>query len=51
MYSFKCYKGDYYLYATGVEMGNPPEYVNGGIPVKVKRNEEVRADVAVTEHH
>jgi hypothetical protein len=48
-YSFKCYRGNYYLYATGVDNSGTPEYVSGGVPVRVRSNETFEADVAVTE--
>ncbi|HQQ94798.1 MAG TPA: hypothetical protein PLQ93_09600 [Bacteroidia bacterium] len=49
-YRFTCYKGDYYLYAFGYDYDIPPPYeVSGGIPVKVRKNEDVQADLAVTE--
>ena len=50
-YTFKCYKGDYYLYATGLDKSSPPDYVKGGAPVSIRKNEKVRADLAVTEAH
>jgi hypothetical protein len=48
-YSFKCYKGNYYLYATGIDNTASPPAVSGGIPVKVKNNETVSANIPVTE--
>lgn len=45
---FKCYKGQYYIYATGVEGSN---YLKGGIPVKIRTNETVTKDVPITEVH
>jgi len=48
-YSFKCYMGDYYLYATGVDDRNPPLYVSGGVPVKIHRKEQLNVNIAVTE--
>ncbi len=50
-YSFKCYKGDYYLYGTGIDDRVPPLYVSGGVPAKVRHKEELAVDVAVTETH
>ena len=50
-FSFKVYKGDYYLYATGIDDRPPYEYVNGGIPVTLRHKEEVNLIVAVTEKH
>ncbi len=49
-YSIKCYKGDYYLYAVGADQDVPPPYiVKGGVPVKIRSNEKVEADLPVTE--
>jgi hypothetical protein len=49
-FSFKCYKGDYYLYGFGFDYTIPPPYhVVGGVPVHVRNRETVEADVAVTE--
>jgi hypothetical protein len=49
-FSFKCYKGDYYLYGFGFDYTIPPPYhVVGGVPVHVRNRETVNADVAVTE--
>jgi hypothetical protein len=50
-YVFRCYKGDYYLYATGIDDRVPPLYVSGGVPAKVRHKEELTVDVAVTEKH
>lgn len=47
-YSFKCYKGDYYLYGVGYDSAISKPVV-GGIPVHIRNNETVDADVAVTE--
>src|SRR4051812_262025 len=43
-YSFKCYKGSYYLYATGIDDRVPQLYVTGGIPVKVRDKEKLEAN-------
>jgi hypothetical protein len=48
-YSFKCYKGHYYLYGRGIDNALSPPIVVGGLPVKVRNNETVEANVAVTE--
>ena len=49
-YNFKCYKGNYYLYGYGFDYALPPPYeVVGGVPVKVRSNEKVAANLAVTE--
>jgi hypothetical protein len=50
-YSFKCYKGDYYLYAVGIDSLAVPTLVEGGVPVHVRSKEFVRADIAVAEEH
>lgn len=47
-YSFKCYKGDYYLYGVGYDSAISKP-VLGGIPVHIRNKETVEADVAVTE--
>jgi hypothetical protein len=48
---FKCYKGDYYLYATGIEPRAVPLYVSGGIPVSLRHKEKKDVELAVTEQH
>lgn len=48
-YTIKCYKGNYYLYGYGKDNSISPPYVVGGVYVKVRKNENVKADVAVTE--
>jgi len=50
-YSFKCYKGEYYLYAVGFDSAEPPPgTVTGGVPTKrVRSNETVVVDVPVYE--
>ena len=51
-YSFKCYKGDYFLYAKGYDVLPDSTYaVDGGVPVTVRSKEVVEADVAVSEEH
>ena len=47
-YSFKCYKGEYYLYARGTEQGT---LVTGGVPVRVRSKEKVAADIPLSEPH
>lgn len=47
-YTFKCYKGDYYLYGIGYDPGVPGN-VSGGVPVHIRNNEKVDMDVPVTE--
>lgn len=49
-YTFKCYKGSYYLYAVGIDAALG-EQVTGGIPVKLRAKEKVAANIAVTEVH
>ena len=49
-YSFKCYKGDYYLYSFGYDYGIPAPYeVIGGAPVHIRKNESVEINLAVSE--
>lgn len=49
-YLVKCYKGDYYLLGFGYDLDVPPPYyVKGGVPVKIRNNETVEIDIAVTE--
>jgi hypothetical protein len=48
-YSFKCYKGDYYLYGYGSDNAYVPPTVTGGVPVHVRNNEVVETEVAVKE--
>ena len=50
-YSFKCYKGDYYLYAVGFDSAEPPpSIVSGGVPAKnIRSNETVTIDIPVYE--
>lgn len=48
-YSIKCYKGNYYLYGYGQDYAINPPLVVGGVPVKIRKGEEVNIDVAVTE--
>lgn len=47
-YEFKTYKGDYYLYGVGYDNGIS-KAVTGGLPVHLRNNETVTAEVAVTE--
>jgi hypothetical protein len=47
-YSFKCYKGDYYLYGFGYDSSIAKNVV-GGLPVHIRNKETVETDVAVTE--
>lgn len=48
-YSFKCYKGDYFLYGRGIDDASVPPIVVGGVPVHIRNNETVEANIAVTE--
>jgi hypothetical protein len=49
-YSLKVYKGKYYLYGYGIDLQVPPPYhVVGGVPVKIRNNEKIKIDLAVTE--
>ncbi|MDI1356099.1 MAG: hypothetical protein PSX36_14365 [bacterium] len=47
-YTFNCYKGDYYLYAFGYDDAILKN-VKGGLPLKVRTNENITANLAVTE--
>lgn len=49
VYSIKCYKGNYYLFGYGKDNAITPPLVVGGLSVKVRKNETVKIDVAVTE--
>ena len=49
-FSIKCYKGSYYLYGYGFD-NLIPSFVKGGIPIKIRNNEIVEADVFVTDVH
>jgi hypothetical protein len=50
-FSFKCYKGDYYLYGHGLDytLPQPPYDVVGGTPVHVRNKETLDVEVAVSE--
>lgn len=49
-YSFSCYKGEYYVYASGKDPAvPPPSIVVGGAPAKLRKNENLKVDLAVTE--
>ena len=50
-YSFKCYKGDYFLYAIGIDSLAGQKLVEGGVPVHIRSKEVVKADIAVTDQH
>jgi len=49
IFSIKCFKGDYFLYARGMDNSITPPTVVGGIPVNIRNNETVNNDIAVTE--
>ncbi len=49
-YSIKCYKGEYYLYAVGIDEDvPPPSLVKGGVPISIRNKELVEAELAITE--
>ncbi|MBN8694787.1 MAG: hypothetical protein J0L69_16455 [Bacteroidetes bacterium] len=49
-YTVKFYKGSYYLYAVGKDYAIPAPYeVVGGVPIKLRTNEEINTDIYVTE--
>lgn len=47
-YHFDLYKGEYFLYGYGYDPGVPGTVV-GGISLKLRKNEDKKLDVAVTE--
>jgi len=47
-YSFKCYKGDYYLYGYGYDFGISKTVI-GGVPVHIRNKEKLEVNVAVSE--
>lgn len=50
LFNISCYKGNYYLFAYGQDLAIAPPYVVvGGVPVKIRKNETVELQVAVTE--
>jgi hypothetical protein len=48
-YRIECYRGDYYLYATGIDLQSQPLYVRGGTSVTLRKNESAEIEIAVTE--
>jgi hypothetical protein len=49
-FSISCYKGEYYLYGYGQDLAiDPPFVVVGGVPVKIRKNEDADVQIAVTE--
>lgn len=49
-YTIKFYKGSYYIYAVGLDMGIPYPYkVSGGLSVSLRNKEHLSKDIAVTE--
>ncbi len=52
-FKFDIYQGDYFLFAKGTDKSLDPtnQTVTGGVPVHIRKNEDVTADVAVTEEH
>lgn len=49
-YTISCYKGEYYLYAVGTDPAvPPPSLVVGGAPAKLRKNETLEVNLAVTE--
>ncbi len=49
-YLIKCYKGDYFLFASGLDHSLPPPYtLKGGAPVHIRNNETLEINLAVTE--
>ena len=50
-FHFNVYKGDYFLYATGLDFGQDTFYVTGGVPATLRNRERKELDVAVSEAH
>lgn len=50
-YSFKCYKGDYFLYGFGYDFDEPPPHiVKAGVPAgNIRNRETVEINIGVTE--
>jgi len=48
-YNIGCYKGEYYLYGYGFDNALVDPLVVGGTPVKIRQNEVVEKEIAVTE--
>ncbi|MES2678599.1 MAG: hypothetical protein V4635_01885 [Bacteroidota bacterium] len=49
-FSFKCYKGDYFLFGFGYDYtADSPFVVMGGVPVHLRNKEDREINVAVTE--
>lgn len=49
-YSIPFYKGTYYLFALGYDYNIASPYlVKGGLSVKVRQNEKIKLNIAVTE--
>jgi hypothetical protein len=50
-FSVDCYKGDYYIYAVGIDNGAQDPEVRGGVPVKLRHKEVVDITVPVSGQH
>jgi len=50
-FQMECYKGDYYLFGTGIDFRPGATYVNGGVPVHIRNKEKLDITVAVSEPH
>ncbi len=51
-FSFKCYKGNYFLYGVGTEViAGKLVQVDGGAPVTIRAKEVVEAKIPVSEVH
>jgi hypothetical protein len=49
-FSIACYKGDYYLFAKGIDdQLSQQKNVSGGVPVNIRNNEIVEMNLAVSE--
>jgi len=51
-FKISFYKGEYYLYGVVYDYNlNPPEWASGGLPIRLRTNEDMEITLAVTEQH
>lgn len=51
-FKISFYKGKYYLYGVVFDYSlNPPAWASGGLPLKLRTNEDINITLAVTEQH
>lgn len=51
-FKISFYKGKYYLYGVVFDHSlNPPAWASGGLPIKLRTNEDINITLAVTEQH